>query len=72
MNCLRGRIQYPVQGYTGYGDGVGSDLTVFISDQMRADWKPSKPPRRDALRRTGLMVENCTYGQPYDQCAEST
>ena len=31
-----------------------------------------KPPRRDALRRGGLMVENCTYGQSYDQCAEST
>ena len=32
----------------------------------------SKPPRSDALRRAGLMVENCTYGQPYDQYAEST
>ena len=31
-----------------------------------------KPPRRDALRRGGLMVENCTYGQSYDQCVEST
>lgn len=31
-----------------------------------------KPPRRDALYRSGLMVENCTYGQPYDQCAETT
>lgn len=31
-----------------------------------------KPPRRDALRRGGLMVENCTYGESYDQCAEST
>lgn len=25
-----------------------------------------------ALRRAGLMVENCTYGQPYDQYSEST
>ncbi len=32
----------------------------------------SKPPRGDALRRAGLMVENCTYGQPYDQYVEST
>ncbi len=31
-----------------------------------------KPPRGAALRRAGLMVENCTYGQPYDQYAEST
>jgi hypothetical protein len=22
-----------------YGDGVGTDLTVFISDEMKADWK---------------------------------
>ena len=34
--------------------------------------KKGKPPRRDALRRGGLMVENCTYGQSYDQCVEST
>ncbi|MGX9426025.1 hypothetical protein [Bradyrhizobium sp. LeoA1S1] len=31
-----------------------------------------KPPRKGALRRADLMVENCTYGQPYNQCAEST
>ena len=29
-----------------------------------------KLPRKDALRRAGLMM--CTYGQPYDQCVEST
>jgi hypothetical protein len=27
---------------------------------------------RDALRTNGLIVENSTYGQPYDQCAQST
>lgn len=31
-----------------------------------------KLPRGAALRRAGLRVENCTYGQPYDQYAEST
>ena len=31
-----------------------------------------KLPRKDALRRAGLMIEKCTYGQPYDQCVEST
>ena len=36
---LTGRIEYPVQGYTGYGDGVGTDLTAFISDTMRRDWQ---------------------------------
>jgi hypothetical protein len=39
---LTGRIQYPVQGYTGYGDGVGTDLTAFISDGMRADWAANR------------------------------
>jgi hypothetical protein len=37
---LTGRIQYPVQGYTGYG--VGTDLTAFISDGMRADWAANR------------------------------
>jgi len=39
---LTGRIQYPVQGYSGYGDGIGTDLTAFISDQMRADWEANR------------------------------
>jgi hypothetical protein len=39
---LTGRIQYPVQGYTGYGDGIGTDLTAFIGDQMRADWEANR------------------------------
>ena len=29
---LTGWISYPVQGYSGYGDGVGTDVTAFISD----------------------------------------
>ncbi len=36
---LTGRIVYPVQGYSGYGDGIGTDLTAFISDTMRRDWQ---------------------------------
>ena len=39
---LTGRIDYPVQGYTGYGDGIGTNLTAFISDQMRADWEANR------------------------------
>ncbi|QHO76284.1 hypothetical protein ACH79_30455 [Bradyrhizobium sp. CCBAU 051011] len=39
---LTGRIVYPVQGYTGYGDGIGTDLTAFISDEMRADWAANR------------------------------
>jgi hypothetical protein len=35
---LTGEICYPMRGYTGYGDGVGTDLAAFISDEMRADW----------------------------------
>ena len=29
-------------GYTGYGDGVGTDLTAFISNEMRADWTANR------------------------------
>lgn len=36
---LTGEIDYPLQGYTGYGDGTGTDLAAFIGDEMRADWK---------------------------------
>jgi hypothetical protein len=39
---LTGEIRYPVQGYTGYGDGIGTDLTAFISDEMRADWTANR------------------------------
>ena len=39
---LTGRIQYPVQGYSGYGDGVGTDLTAFIGNEMRADWETNR------------------------------
>ena len=39
---LTGRTVYPVQGYTGYGDGFGTDLTAFINDGMRADWKANR------------------------------
>lgn len=39
---LTGKIRYPVQGYTGYGDGVGTDLTAFITDEMRADWAANR------------------------------
>jgi hypothetical protein len=39
---LTGRISYPVRGYTGYGDGVGTDVTALISDQMRADWAANR------------------------------
>jgi hypothetical protein len=33
---------YPVQGYTGYGDGVGTDLTAFIRDGIRTDWEANR------------------------------
>jgi hypothetical protein len=35
---LTGKINYPVLGYDGYGDGVGRELTDFIGPVMRADW----------------------------------
>ena len=42
---LTGKIMYPVMKYDGYGDGVGTDLRAFISDEMRDDWAV----HRDAL-----------------------
>jgi hypothetical protein len=39
---LTGEICYPQLGYTGYGDGKGTDLTAFISDQMREDWEANR------------------------------
>jgi hypothetical protein len=35
---LTGQIKYPAKGYSGYGDGKGTNLYDFISDEMRADW----------------------------------
>jgi hypothetical protein len=35
---LTGEICYPELGYSGYGDGRGTDLMAFISDEMRNDW----------------------------------
>jgi hypothetical protein len=49
---LTGRIVYPVQGYAGYGDGIGTDLTAFISDQMRADWEANRA-ELEAFWRSG-------------------
>lgn len=38
-----GEIRYPLPPYyTGYGDGVGTFLTAFISDEMRADWNNNR------------------------------
>ena len=66
--------------FSGYGisvDGTNFALALRAGLYFRADDQSipqfeGKPPRRDALRRGGLMVENCTYGQSYDQCVEST
>jgi hypothetical protein len=35
-------ISYAVVGYTGYGDGNSTNLTDFISDEMRADWEANR------------------------------
>jgi hypothetical protein len=38
----QGSYRVPVEGYSGYGDGVGTDLTEFITDQMRTDWEANR------------------------------
>jgi hypothetical protein len=35
---VTGKIFYPMLGYDGYGDGLGRDLSSFISEDMIADW----------------------------------
>jgi hypothetical protein len=50
-DLLTGRIVYPVQGYTSYGDGIGTDLTAFITDEMRAGWEAN----RDELMAFGRL-----------------
>jgi hypothetical protein len=44
---LCGHIQYPVQGYDGYGDGRSARVADYVSDQMRRDWQN---------HRAGLMA----------------
>jgi hypothetical protein len=39
---LGGRIMYPVQGYSGYGDGRSVNVADYISEEMKADWKANR------------------------------
>jgi hypothetical protein len=34
---LTGRITYPSQGYSGYGNGISTEVAAFIGDEMRSD-----------------------------------
>jgi hypothetical protein len=45
-------LVYPVLGYTGYGDGIGTDLTAFITHEMCADWEANRAELM-AFRRSG-------------------
>jgi hypothetical protein len=35
---LTGEVKIVVQGYSGYANGRDTDLSKFISDEMRRDW----------------------------------
>jgi hypothetical protein len=39
---LTGKILYAAQGYNGYGDGKSTNVSDFISDEMRADWEADR------------------------------
>ncbi len=39
---LGGRIDHPIQGYYGYGDGRSTNVAGSISDQMKADWHANR------------------------------
>jgi hypothetical protein len=48
---LTGEIRYPVLGCSGYGDMSGTDLTAFITDEMRADWEANRDELVAFIRR---------------------
>ena len=39
---LGGRIDYPISGYSGYGDGRGVNVADYISAEMKADWRVNR------------------------------
>lgn len=39
---LTGEISYSAFDYTGYGDGQGTNLEDFISEEMRRDWADNR------------------------------
>ena len=60
---LGGRIDYPVSGYDGYGDGRSVNVADYISAGMKADW---------AANRTELLAfwrSGKSYAEAYpDDC----
>jgi hypothetical protein len=52
---LTGKIMYPMLGYSGYGDGHGTNLEDFISEEMRLDWVDN----RTALLAFWRSDESC-------------
>jgi len=57
---LTGEICYPAMNYDGCGDGTGTDLDAFISDEMRQDWRAN----RKALLKLWASGEPVT-GRPW-------
>jgi hypothetical protein len=56
---LNGRCEYPVMSYySGYGDGVGTNVADFISEEMKLDWL--------ANRQTLIEVWQSGELFPYD------
>jgi hypothetical protein len=39
---LTGEIFCPQEGYSGYGNGTDTDLSAFISDEMRENWRSNR------------------------------
>jgi hypothetical protein len=69
--CLQINEQTISRSNTVQEGGPYRGLTVRRSVTAPKDMSRTHPTR-DALRTNGLIVENSTYGQPYDQCAQST
>jgi hypothetical protein len=56
FELLTGKVEIPVQGYDGYTDGKSTDLSLFISEQMRLDWRANR----------AALLKVWRSGDPYD------
>jgi hypothetical protein len=65
---LTGTIAYAVHGYDGYGDGRGTNLRDFISDEMRADWKAHRDELMAFWATGEAMTKHFDNNKPW-RCA---
>ena len=42
FELLTGKIDYPVTGYDGYGDGHSTNVADFVNDEIKLDWQANR------------------------------